>query len=90
MTHQTIEFLAENFNIHKDNFIEIQRPPAHIVSQNIIDNEGQLSLRIYDVLDTNVPPIDNIKWLCEFLDSSYPSRMIWAGGKQKIPITATD
>lgn len=69
MTQQTIVFLAENYDIHKENFIEIQKPPAHIVTQNIIDSEGQLSIKIYDVLDTRVPPIDNIKRLCEFLDS---------------------
>jgi hypothetical protein len=69
MSYQTIEFLTENFNINKDSFIEIQRPPEHIVKESIIDNEGQLCLRIYDVLDTRVPPIDNIKRLCEFLDS---------------------
>ena len=53
MVRQSIEFLAEKYEIHNESFIEIQTPPLDIIKKTTTSKEGSLCLRIYDNLDTN-------------------------------------
>lgn len=69
MVPQSIEFLAERFEIRNRNFVNISFPPPEIVKQVTTTEEGQLCLRLYEQLDTTTTPELVIQSIQGFIDS---------------------
>lgn len=59
MTQQTIEYLAENYDIYMDNIVHVSKPSLNIITKCIHTQEGNLCLRIYGNLNTK-NSIENI------------------------------
>ena len=69
MVPQSIGFLAENFEIHTTQIINVTMSPAEIISQVTTTEEGQLCLRVYGELNTALIPLDVIQGIQTLLDS---------------------
>jgi len=66
---QSIEFLAESYEIHSAQIIKVTRPSAEIIRQVTTTEEGQLGVRIYGTLDTASPPLIVIQEIQSLLDA---------------------
>lgn len=69
MVPQSIGFLAENYEIRKNQVINVVMPPPEIIRQVTTTEEGQLCVRIYGDLDTTSPPLYVIQEIQCLLDS---------------------
>jgi len=69
MVPQTIEFLAERYEIQHRTFRDIASPPSEIIKQTTITEEGNMCIRLYEPLDTSLPLSDTIKGIQNFIES---------------------
>lgn len=69
MVPQTIEFLAERYEIQNRRLRNIASPPPAIIKQTTITEEGNLCIRLYESLDTSLPFSDTIKNIQDFIES---------------------
>ena len=69
MVPQIIQFLAERYEIHRRSFRSVQLPPPEIIRQTMVNEEGNLCIRLYELLDTSAILIDTIKEIQCFLKS---------------------
>ena len=60
MAQQTVEFLAENFEIHSNNIICVSRPPYEVIKQTTTSEEGLLAIRIYGIFNPSITIEENI------------------------------
>jgi len=69
MAHQTVEFLAEKFEIRDGNFVSIQIGPPASVQQSITSGDGFLCIKLYDELDTNDELEKEIERVISFIET---------------------
>ena len=69
MAQQTVEFLAENFEIHSSNIISVSRPPYEVVKQSTTSEEGLLAIRVYSVFTPTKSVEENIAGILKCIDS---------------------
>ena len=69
MVRQTLEFIAEKYEIRRGRFQNIASSPAEIIRQTITTEEGNLCLKLYDELNTNDGLREIIDKVLLFLES---------------------
>jgi hypothetical protein len=66
MVPQTVEFLAESFEIRVRRLLPIDRAHPEIIRQAITSEDGQLCIRLYESLDTGVDKNELIEGVNRF------------------------
>ena len=69
MAQQTVEFLAEKFEIHSNNVISVSRPPHEVIKQTTTSEEGLLAIRIYGIFNPSISVEENIADILNCIDS---------------------
>lgn len=69
MVPQTLQFIAEKYEIRNGRFQQITIPPMDILKRSISTVEGNLCIKLYDELITSKCPKDIIKKVLLFLES---------------------
>lgn len=69
MAHQTVEFLAEKFEIRRDNIINVSEPPIDIIKSSTTSEEGMLAIRIYDTYNSAIAVEENIADILKCINS---------------------
>lgn len=69
MVPQTLEYLAESYEVRQGQFIKVARASPDIVRQVMHTEEGNLCLRVYERLDTNADLNSLLRSLNSFLEA---------------------
>ena len=69
MVPQTIQFIAEHYEIRNRTFDQIALPPPQIIKESVTTEEGNFCIKLYESLDTSEPPSDKIKSIQNFVES---------------------
>ncbi|MCP9848118.1 hypothetical protein KBY86_14650 [Synechococcus sp. Lug-A] len=69
MVPQTLEYLAESYEVRQRQFTRVARANPDIVRQTMHTEEGNLCLRVYDRLDTNADLAGLLRSLNSFLEA---------------------
>ncbi len=69
MVPQTIEFLAERFQITQRELRTISIPAVETIKNTTITEEGDLCIRLYESIDTSIEAINTVKSILDFIEA---------------------